>query len=110
MGTTPVGRGRFVLTHLAVRVAMVLVQLSALLAIATGIGALPLTSVLAMLGAALLGLALSVLPTSLFADLMVRQMPGGHPMHPPALAILGVVATAAVMLTLAIRTFRWDQG
>ncbi|HET6858727.1 MAG TPA: ABC transporter permease [Streptomyces sp.] len=56
------------------------------------------------------GNALSLLPTSFFADLMLTQMSQGDPVHPAWLSILVVAGTAAVAVLLAIRTFKWDQG
>ncbi|WP_331452438.1 ABC transporter permease [Streptomyces sp. SS162] len=53
---------------------------------------------------------LSLLPTSFFADLMLTQMSQSDPAHPVWLSILVVVSTAVVTVSLAIRTFRWDQG
>ncbi|MCF3121200.1 ABC transporter permease [Streptomyces arenae] len=53
---------------------------------------------------------LGLLPTSFFADLMLTQMSEGEPTHPAWLSVLVVVATTAVVVTLAVRTFKWDQG
>lgn len=59
---------------------------------------------------AVVGKVLSLLPTSFFADLMTTQMRTGKPFHPVWLSILVVLATTAVMVFLAVRTFKWDQG
>ncbi|WP_329024765.1 ABC transporter permease [Streptomyces sp. NBC_00690] len=53
---------------------------------------------------------LSMLPTSFFADLMLTQMSEGDALHPIWLSILVVVATTVVVVFLAVRTFKWDQG
>ncbi|MEY9214106.1 ABC transporter permease [Thermobifida halotolerans] len=50
------------------------------------------------------------LPTAFFADLMAARLPGRDPVHPAWLSVLVVLATAAVCVLLAVRTFRWDQG
>lgn len=53
---------------------------------------------------------LSYLPTTFFADLLIHQMPQGEPTHPVWLSVAVILATAAVLTALAVRTFRWDQG
>ncbi|MCX5115210.1 hypothetical protein OOK13_43570 [Streptomyces sp. NBC_00378] len=53
---------------------------------------------------------LGLLPTSFFADLMLTQMSQGDPVHPAWLSILVVAATAVVAVSVAVRTFKWDQG
>lgn len=53
---------------------------------------------------------LGLLPSTFFADLMLTQMPNGAPQHAVWLSILVVLATTAVAVWLAVRTFRWDQG
>lgn len=58
LGTTPVGRGRLLLTHMIVRVGMVVTQAVALLAIAIMAAGLELARVPAMLGITLLGMAM----------------------------------------------------
>lgn len=159
LGTTPVGAGRFLGTHMLVRLALALTQSVVLLGIAVGLGSVKLAnlpflfavtllgvllfgsigyllggrlsspdmatniSTLVQLGALFLsGLAfpyavlpdsaadvLSLIPTSMFADLMVRQMQGGSPVTPVWLSATVVLATSAVLATLAVRTFRWDD-
>ena len=58
LGTTPIGRTRLVLTHLATRVVMVVVQVTVLLVIALAIGAVEVSALPALFGASLLGLAM----------------------------------------------------
>ncbi|MGO1172948.1 MAG: ABC transporter permease [Actinomycetaceae bacterium] len=58
LGTTPVGRTRLVLTHLATRVCMALVQLVVIVGVAVGIGAVDVGRVPALLGVSLLGMAM----------------------------------------------------
>ncbi len=58
LGTTPLGRGRLLLTHLSVRVVMVGVQAVVLLVVAVAIGALDLAAAPAVLGVTLAGLAM----------------------------------------------------
>lgn len=53
---------------------------------------------------------LRYLPTTFFADLMATQLPGGEAVHPVWLSVTVILATAAVCVLLAVRTFRWDQG
>lgn len=53
---------------------------------------------------------LSYLPTTFFADLLIAQMPGGDPTHPAWLSVLVILATTVIIATLAISTFKWDQG
>ena len=57
-----------------------------------------------------LATVLSWLPTTLFADLMTRQMAHGRPYHAAWVAVVAVSVTAAVLAVLAVRTFRWEQG
>jgi ABC-2 type transport system permease protein len=160
LGTTPVGRGRFIAAHMVPRVAMVVCQAVVLLLVALATGAVRVSSLPALFGSCLLGLAmflsfgyllggrlrspdaasnigtlvqlgslflsglalplwlmpdtlatvLSWLPTTLFADLMTRQMSDGKPYHSAWAAMLVVSVTAAVFVVLAVRTFRWEQG
>lgn len=58
LSTTPLGRGRLLVTHMAVRVGMVLLQAVALLAVAVVASGLPLTTIPALLGITLLGMAM----------------------------------------------------
>ncbi|MEV6978356.1 ABC transporter permease [Kitasatospora sp. NPDC093806] len=53
---------------------------------------------------------LGLLPSTFFADLMLTQMPNGTPQHPVWLSVLVVLGTAGATVSLAVRTFRWDQG
>lgn len=160
LGTTPVGRARLVLTHLATRVVMVVGQIAVLLVIALIIGSVTFSALPALFGASLLGLAmflgigyliggrmsspdaatnvgtliqlgtlflsglaiplwllpdtlgdvLSWIPSSFFADLLTAQTATGEPIHAAWLSILVVLASATVAITIAIATFRWDQG
>ncbi|NUR84972.1 MAG: ABC transporter permease [Nonomuraea sp.] len=54
--------------------------------------------------------ALSLLPSSFYADLMATQLPGGRPFHSVGASVAVVVATTAVCALLAVRTFKWEQG
>lgn len=160
LGTTPIGRARLVLTHLATRVVMVVAQIVVLLLIALAIGAVEVAALPALVGACLLGMAMFLgigyliggrlsspdtatnigtfvqlstlflsglavplwllpdtlgrvlgwLPTSFFADLLTSQTSGGDPVHAVWLSALVVLVTAAVAITAAILSFRWDQG
>ncbi|WP_214326805.1 ABC transporter permease [Nonomuraea sediminis] len=160
LGTTPVGRARLLLTHMPIRLAMVVVQAVLVLALALAIGAVPVSALPALLGITLLGLAmfgsigyliggrmnspdaatnvgtlvqlgalflsglafplylfphgvadaLSLLPSSFFADLMATQLPGGRPFHEVWVSVAVVAGTTAVAALLAVRTFKWDQG
>ncbi|MDP4502365.1 ABC transporter permease [Nonomuraea turcica] len=56
------------------------------------------------------GTALSLLPSSFYADLMATQLPGGRPFHPVWLSVLVVACTTGVVAWLAVKTFKWDQG
>lgn len=58
LGTTPVGRARVVVTHMAVRAAMVVVQSVLLLSVAVALGVVPVAAVPAMFGITLLGLGM----------------------------------------------------
>ncbi|WP_017609168.1 ABC transporter permease [Nocardiopsis xinjiangensis] len=54
--------------------------------------------------------ALSWLPTSFFADLLLGLMPHGGSTHPVWLSVMVVAGTAVLVTALAVRLFRWDQG
>jgi len=58
LGTTPVGRGQLLLTHMVVRIAMVVTQAVALLTIAIVAAGLELARIPALLGITLLGMAM----------------------------------------------------
>ncbi|GAA3389020.1 ABC transporter permease [Cryptosporangium minutisporangium] len=58
LGTTPLGVGRFLVTHVSVRLAFVIVQICALLAVAMAFGSIRVTQLPALLGVSLLGTVL----------------------------------------------------
>lgn len=160
LGTTPVGKARLLLTHMAPRVVMVVCQAVILLAIAVAIGAVEVTALPALFGITVLGMALfgsigyliggrlsspdaatnvstfvqlgalflsglafplylmppaasnvlGLLPTTFYADLMTTQLASGTAVHPAWLSVLVIVLTTAVVVAMAIRTFKWDQS
>lgn len=53
---------------------------------------------------------LGYLPTTFYANLLQRQVPGGRPTHAVWTELVVVLATTAVATVVAVRTFRWDDG
>ncbi|WP_406053762.1 ABC transporter permease [Streptomyces sp. NBC_01077] len=58
LGTTPLGRTRLIMTHMAIRVVMVAFQSVLLLTVAVAIGAVAISAVPVMFGITLLGMAM----------------------------------------------------
>ncbi|GAB3695364.1 ABC transporter permease [Nocardiopsis oceani] len=160
LGTTPVGRARLLLTHMPVRLGLVLFQVTVLIGAGAALGHVAPDHIPALFGASLLGLLLfgavgyliggvmrgvdaathtalfvqmgSVMlsfmflpmgmlpesfaravghfPPSYLADLFFGQTPGWEPLHPVWQSVLVLLGTTVLLVALAVRLFRWDQG
>lgn len=98
LGTTPLGRGRLLLTHLSVRVVMVAVQAVLLLVVAVAIGALDLAAAPAVLGVTLAGLAMF---------LSVGCVIGGRLSSPDAATNLGTLVQLGTLFLSGLTVPLW---
>jgi ABC-2 type transport system permease protein len=98
LGTTPVGRARLVLTHLVTRIAMVVVQLVALMVIAVVLDAVSWAQLPSLFVASLLGLAMF---------LGVGYLIGGRLGSPDAATNLGTMVQLAALFLSGLAIPLW---
>jgi ABC-2 type transport system permease protein len=98
LGTTPLGRGRLLLTHLSVRVVMVVAQAVALIGVAVAMGALEPAAAPAVLGVTVAGLTMF---------LAVGCVIGGRLRSPDAATNLGTLVQLGTLFLSGLTVPLW---